>query len=141
MIDLVLVSSDLTEHIEHIHVYDTRKHVLAKNIKTKHGIQYSESDHNVINVKLNLKWSLGNRKVIEVFKYNDVEAKKKFKALTTETNEFSNIVDLKKPLDVVTTKFLKRLKDFIHKSFTKVKIVDKPNKELESLYTKQRILK
>ena len=53
--------------------------------------------------------------MIEVFKYNDVEAKTKLKALTTKTSEFSNIVDIKNPLDVVTTKFLKRLKDFIHK--------------------------
>ena len=50
-----------------------------------------------------------------MFKYNDVETKKKLKALTTETSEFFNFVGIKKPLDVVTTKFLKRLKDFIHK--------------------------
>ena len=57
IIDLVLMNSDLSEHIEQIHVDEERVHVLLKNIKTKTGISYTESDHNIINTKLNIKWS------------------------------------------------------------------------------------
>ena len=35
VIDLLLVSSDLKEHIEHIHLDDTRKHVPTKSIYQK----------------------------------------------------------------------------------------------------------
>ena len=48
---------------------------------------------------------------------------------------------MKKPIDIVTNEFLKRLKGFIHKCFKKVKIIDQPNKELEELYNKRRILR
>ena len=56
IIDFVIVSNDLMEHIDEIHVDDERTHVLTKNTKTKNGIVYSESDHNVINTKIRLKW-------------------------------------------------------------------------------------
>ena len=36
-------------------------------------------------------------------------------------------------------KFLKGLKGYIHECFEKVKIVDKPNKELEELYKKKKL--
>ena len=48
---------------------------------------------------------------------------------------------MKKPIDIVTSKFLKRLKGFIYKCFKKVKIIDKPNKDLEQLYNKRRLLR
>ena len=55
IIDFVLMSSDLMDHIEHIHIDEDRVHVLSKNIKTKNGISYNESDHNIISTKLNIK--------------------------------------------------------------------------------------
>ena len=51
VIDLVIVSNDLMEYIDEIHVDDERTHVLTKNTKTKNGMFYSEGDHNVINTK------------------------------------------------------------------------------------------
>ena len=48
---------------------------------------------------------------------------------------------MKKPINIVTHKFLKRLKGFIHQCFKKVKIIDKPDQQLESQYNKRRILR
>ena len=59
----------------------------------------------------------------------------------SETNHLSQMIDVDKPLDVVTKKFLKRLKGYIHECFKKVKIVDKPNKGLEELYNKRKIIR
>ena len=61
--------------------------------------------------------------------------------LTTETKQLSQIIDMKKPVNIVTKKFLKRLKGFIHECFTKVKIVEKSNKAIEHLYDKRRVLR
>ena len=130
IIDFVIASSDLIEHIIEIHIDEERVNVLKKNLKTKTGIEYIESDHNVINTKLKLSWSPDECKVIEVFKYADKEAQERFRKETTETNHLSSIINMKKPIDIVTNEFLKRLKGFIHKCFKKVKIMDQPNKEL-----------
>ena len=78
IIDFVIVSNDLMEHIDEIHVDDERTHVLTKNTKTKNGIVYSESDHNVINTKIRLKWYPQESKAVEVFKYSDKKALKMF---------------------------------------------------------------
>ena len=141
VIDFVIISRDLLEHMEKILIDDQRKHVLTKNRKTKNGIEYSESDHNVINTRFRLTWSPNQRNIIEVFKYNDKHSKERFKEVTTHTKHLSQIIDMKKPINIVTHKFLKRLKGFIHQCFKKVKIIDKPDQQLESLYNKRRILR
>ena len=107
IIDFVLISSDLIKHIEYIHVDDKRVNVLSKNMKTKTGIVRTESDHNVINTKFNIKWSPQESKVVEMFNYKDIVSLQKFKVETTKTNQLSKIIEINKPIDVVTKKFLK----------------------------------
>ena len=127
--------------MKQIHIDEERFHVLTKNVKTKTGISYSQSDHNVINTKFKLTWSPTESKIVEVFKYSDKEGKLKFRKVTSETNHLSEIIDMKKSLEVVTKKFLKRLMGFIHECFTKVKITDHTNRELEKPYNERRILR
>ena len=127
--------------MENIYIDDQRLHVLTKKRKTKNGIDYSESDHNIINTRFKLTWSPNQRNVIEVFKYNDKMGKEKFKKVTIYTQQLSQIIDMNMPINIVTNKVLKRLKGFIHQCFSKVKIIDEPDKELESLYDKRRILR
>ena len=79
--------------------------------------------------------------ISDIYQISDKNALQMFKKVTSETNHLSLIIDMDKPLDVVTNKFLKRLKGYIHECFEKVKIVDKPNKELEELYNKRRIIR
>ena len=76
-----------------------------------------------------------------MFKYKDSEALTNFKIATTNTNKLSKIINSDKPIDVVTKKFLKRLKGFVHQCFRKVKIVEKEDKDLEDLYNIRRILR
>ena len=135
------MSSDLIEHMTEIHIDEERFHVLTKNVKTKTGICYSHSDHNIINTKFKLTWTPKERKIVKVFKYSDRKGKLKFTKVTTETKHLSEIIDMKKPLDVVTNQFLKRIKGFIHECFTKVKITEHTNNELEKLYDERRILR
>ena len=108
-ISFVVLSSDLVKHIECIQIDEER---VTKNLKTKSTVEYSESDHNIINTTMNMKLSPKEANVIEVFKYKDQEALKKFKDKTTNTTHLSQIIDMDKPLEVVTNKFIKRLKGF-----------------------------
>jgi hypothetical protein len=141
VIDFVLVSNDLVKHIGRIHIDDQRINVLTKIRKTKDGVEYSESDHNLIETQLKLSWSPNEQKVIEVFKFKDTKALTKFKYVTSNTTDLSKIIDSNKSIHLVTKKFLKRLKGFMHQCFKKVKIVEKPDEELENLYNKRRILR
>ena len=85
VIDFVIISRDLIEHMEHIHIDDERLHVLTMNRERKTGIDFGQGDHNLIITKFNLKWSSNKVNVTEVFKYNDKYAKYKFKQVTTDT--------------------------------------------------------
>lgn len=131
----------LVKHIEYIHIDDERLHVLTTCLKNKNYSHHSESDHNLIITKFKVAWTPFKSKVLEVFNYNSKESKEKFQKLTTDTKHLSQIVDMKKPVDIVTQKFLKRLKGFIHECFNKVKMVEKSNKELEHLYDKRKVLR
>ena len=140
-IDFVVMSSDLVKHIESIHIDEERVHVLTKNLKTKSTVEYSESNHNIINATMNMKWSQKETNVIEVFKYKDHEALKKFKEETTNTTHLSQIIDMDKLLEVVTNEYIKRLTGFRQQCFQKVKIVDKPDNKLEELYNVRKLLR
>ena len=137
VIDFVIVSSDLVKHIKNIHIDDKRINVLTKNVKTKEGTITTKSDHNIIETKFNIKWSRRSSKVIEVFKFKDTVAQHRFKIDTTETTELSRIIVQNKPIDIVTKKLVKRIKSFIHKNFKKLRIVDKPDKNLEEFIIKE----
>ena len=140
-IDLVLISNTLAEHLESIHTDEERNHVLTKNIKVGKVIKHIESDHNIINTKLNISWCRSENPVVEVFKYKDVEAQKYFKEETTKTTELTRIAKMNKPIEVVTNKFIKRIKGFVHKCFKKVKIKETNDKKLEEMYNKRRLLR
>ena len=141
VIDLVLCSNNLAEHIESIHTDDERKHVLTKNVKVGKVVKHIESDHNIINTKLNITWIKKENPVLEIFKYKDVKAQEYFKDETTKTTELTKIANMNKPIQIVTNKFIKRLKGFIHKCFKKVKIKDTDDKKLEEMYNKRRVLR
>jgi hypothetical protein len=78
---------------------------------------------------------------MEIFNYKDPKAQKLFKTVTTSTDQLSKLIDKNKPLNIVTKKFLKRLKGFVHQCFKKVRIVEKEDKQPEGLYNKRRVLR
>ena len=98
VIDFVIVSNTLEEHIDSMHIDDKRVHVLTKNQKTNSRSNIIKSDHNIIETKLNIKWNSTETPIIEAYQFKDADAQQKFKDMTTNTNELSNIIDSIKPL-------------------------------------------
>ena len=45
------------------------------------------------------------------------------------------------PINIVTNKFIKRVKGFVHECFKKIRIEDKGDKTLEELYKQRRVLR
>ena len=64
-----------------------------------------------------------------------------FKKVTTDTKQLSSIINKDKPLDIVNKQFLKRLNEYVHECFQKIRIVDKPNTDLERQYNKITVLR
>ena len=100
VIDFVITSSDLVKHIQSMHIDEKRTHVLTKLIKTKKGkIKHTkkvESDHNVIETKLNIPWKTKADKPLEVFNFKDKLSQDKFQKLTSETNHLTKVFDTDK---------------------------------------------
>ena len=139
VIDFVVVSSDLIKHIEYMHIDEERVHVLTKLTKSKHGKTTKvESDHNLIETKLNVSWNATEDDPIEVINFKDKVGQEKFYEATNDTEDLTKIFESNKTLQVQTKKFLKRLNGFIHQSFKKVKIVRKFDAKLEELYNVRR---
>ena len=85
-IDMVIISSDLKEHLEDMHIDEQRKHVLSKICKSKKGVTVKESDHNSIITQFNLKLDVSkDEKKFEVFNLKNKECQAKFKEYTSET--------------------------------------------------------
>ena len=64
----------------------------------------------------------------------DLKSKKdqvKFKELTNTGNYLSEVFDNDEDLDTSTNRLIKRLENIIKKSFNKIRIKDKPDKELK----------
>ena len=78
VIDFVIISSDLNNHLEYMHIDDQRVNVLTKLVKTKKGkrkhIKKVESDHNLIDSRLSIPWNILADEPIEVFNLKDKES-------------------------------------------------------------------
>ena len=57
VMDVVIVSNNLMEHIEYMNIDDKRVHVLTKNTKTNATCVNIKSDHNIIETIMNLRWA------------------------------------------------------------------------------------
>ena len=106
--------------------------------KTKKGVVKKESDHNVIETRLKLKWNNKHRPEPreEIFNLKNSECQKKFKQETSNTNKLSKIIEEEQDLEVATEKFLKKLNKVIYKCFKKIGIrkeKQKSSKKIEDL--------
>ena len=91
------------------------------------------------NIELYVK-SLEQRK--EIFKYNDLEGQKRFKELTSK-NILSKCFDNEKDILKASSKWLKELKNILHRSFKKVRVCKKENTKsivVEKVKIKQRVV-
>ena len=142
IIDHVILSEDLVNELEAVNIDEDRNHVLTKITKTKKGIVKQASDHNVIFSKFNLKWCRKNKaERIELYNLKNRECQNSFKLLTSSTELLSGAFNSSDSINTCTNRFIKRLNQCIKKCFKKIRVTEKPNKELDDLFNKRRILR
>ena len=142
IIDHVLISTDLVEELESVLIDENGQHALTKIVKTKEGIKTKQSDHNSIVTKFNIGWNKKSKaERFEIYNLKNSEDQIKFKCLTNKNNELSDIFENVNDLDVATDMFMKKLNENIKACFSKIRITEKHNKELEELFTERKMLR
>ena len=141
-IDLVVISEDLEEDVLSMKIDETRTNVLTKIRRNKKGeIKKTESDHNMLETDLDIKWNKSIKKPkVEMYNLKNEICQQKFKELTSKTS-MTSIFKSDKHIDVLTKKFVKRLNGAIVECFKKVRSTTTKNNKLESLYAKLNDLK
>ena len=80
-------------------------------------------------------------KKIELFNLKNRSGQMVFKELTNSGTFLSEVFDDNDDLNISTNKFIKRLNKVIQRSFKKIRISERPDRELEKLFAKRNILK
>ena len=144
VISYVLLSADLSEHIESIHIDEKRQHVLTRLTKTKRGVVKKESDHNVIETKLKLIWNRKEKPEPKetMFNLKNPDCQKRFKEETSKGNKLTKVMEEEEDLEVATERFMKKLDKLIYKCFRKIGIKkEKINHKQDKLYNEWKELK
>ena len=124
-------------------VDEARKYSLTK-FSTKNGQKsIKESDHNLLILKLNLRWnSLNKTSRIEVYNFKNENNFKTFQFNTEENKELINCFEDFDNFNEACTKWLQIFNEIIRKSFKKIRIKkDKNSDELDNLFLKKESLK
>ena len=142
IIELVLISDDLEEHLESFTVDEEQNLVMTDIRKTKNNVKVTHSDHKVLITKFKVQW---NRKVRkerkEIFNLKNKECQQIFKENTTKDKKLSKAAEEKEDLEIATASFLTVLDTKIKQSFKIIRIKDNHQQELKDLYKKRNELR
>ena len=142
IIDFLIVCEELFSHMEGMIVDDQKKFSIESFTKSGSKVKVMKTDHNMLlgtfDININEKVFEQRR---EIFKYNDIEGQKKFKELTSN-DTLSKCFDGKNDIQKSSAKWLKELKNILHRSFKKVRICRKENPKnllVEKIKVKQNV--
>ena len=100
------------------------------------------SDHNPIITHFKIDWCRKVKKTkVEMYNLKNKDCQKKFKDLTSQTGILSSAFKSGDDLDACTRQYIKNLNQCIRKCFKKIRISDRPNKEIEELFNQRRLLR
>ena len=142
VIDFVITSPGLEEHLQSLLIDEDRKHVLTHVSRSKNILRKKESDHNVMISRLSFTWNKHiKRERIQSFNLKNKECQRLFTEMTSNTNILSSIFEKDENLNLCTKKFLKRLNGCIQQCFRKIRITEKTNGEIETLFQRRKLLR
>ena len=137
IIDHLIFSQGLVDDFDKLVVDEDGSHSLEN-----HFVGGIGSDHNPLISTFKLTWNRKSKvQRVELFNIKDSEGQSKFKEATNQGTYLSEVFDDNSDLDISTNIFIERLNNVISKCFKKVRITDKPNKDLDDLFKKRKILR
>ena len=143
VIDFLIVCEELYNHMEDMKVDEQKIFAVESYTKTGKNVKVTQTDHNMLigtfNAMINDKY-LEQRK--EIFKYNDIDGQKRFKDLTSK-NILSKCFDEENDVVKASSKWLKELKNILHRSFKKVRVCKRGKTRsvvIEKIKIKQKVV-
>ena len=114
IIDFILTCNKVLPFTKHMYIDENKKYAMANFCQKKKGQTAKVSDHNVIYVDFNFKFSPMIQERREIFQFNDAEALKKFNHITTNTEDFTNCFIGNKPFLEQVQAWEKTLQKCLH---------------------------
>ena len=143
VIDFLIVCEELFNHMEDMKVDEQKLFAVESYTKTGKNVKVTQTDHNMLigtfNAMISDKY-LEQRK--EIFKYNDIDGQKRFKDLTSK-NILSKCFDEENDVVKASSKWLKELKNILHRSFKKVRVCKRGKTRsvvIEKIKIKQKVV-
>ena len=121
---------------------EEQKYSLTK-FSTKKGVKsVKKSDHNLLILELNLRWSsLYRPPRIEIYNFKKIEDFKKFQSMTEKNEELLTCFEKYDDLNLACSKWLNVLNGVIKKCFKKIRISNVKNSEgLDQLFSKKETI-
>ena len=140
VIDHVIISEGLREDIIALEIDETGQKAIGTIGNKKRKSSYS--DHNALLTSFNISWSKNNKKHrVELFNLKNKDCQSKFKVVTSENEFLLSAITDNEDINVCIKRFTKRLDTCINKSFRKIRVVDRENKEVSDLFHKRKLLR
>ena len=142
IIDHVIITEDMENDMASLIIDEDRNYGLTNISKTKKGVKTSLSDHNPLISNFEIKWCRKTKSPrVEMFNLKDKTCQEKFKNMTSQIGKISSAFNDEDDIDTCTKKLINNLDDCIRKCFNKIRITDKPNKQIEELFNRRTKLR
>ena len=142
-IDFFIVCQNFFKHIKRLKVDEEKKYSLCSYSKKKGDIHIKNSDHNLLYIEVEKKWTtvIGNKRE-EIFNFNDDDGLKKFIADTSTNEALKNCFDDdQEDIEISSARWIKNINSSIKKCFRKIRIGKKKvNSKLEGLFQKKEFI-
>ena len=146
ILDFFVVCDRVLPFVVKMHIDESKQFILTNYASVKYGGRAKDSDHFTQYLDLKLKVKREKPERIEMYDFKDIEGQKKFKRLTSETEQFTNCFNNKESLSQQVEMWRKTLEAHCKKAFRKIRIRKRKVKPLKSklsilLNLKQQLVK
>ena len=144
IIDFVIVDDQLAGRVKKMIVDDKKEHVLTGFVKNKNKVSSNstESDHMTLITSFNMNFSTDRRNnKLELFNVKNKKGLETFKQLTNDTVALSSSIVDSRDVNMNCNIFLKRLNNVMHKSFNKIRVVERTDPEIDELLKERNRLR
>ena len=142
ILDFILTCDKVLPFAKHMYIDEKRIYAVANFCQKKKGKIAKLSDHNLLYADFDFKFKKITKDRRMIFRFNDLNALKKFKDLTSRTNSFTNCFSNEKSFKEQIASWEKVLKKYLNICFKKVRIKNnnfsaQKNKSHASLFSKR----
>ena len=131
VLDFFVVCSKVLPFVQRMVIDESKDYILTNYRQVGNTGKAIDSDHFTQFMDLDIRVEPEKPERVEIFNFNEAESKEKFKTLTSETDDFTQCFEDKKPLLEQIENWQQILKAYCRRSFKKIRIKKKTVKPLK----------